>query len=610
MKKIISIILCLIIAISVSSTIFAQTKSSIKIGDVDSDRKITVLDATYIQLYLVNLRTLTDDMKKAADTNQSGAINIFDATIIQQYLIELIDTLPSVPQPKDEQLAEIAEKIKAVQNENTLTLSVLSDVHFNTNYSSNHPTLSNIEKMGQLQNLANVDFVANLGDFVVGNEEKQTTVSSLKTLVDKVEKESDAPVLNVRGNHDDNGWYTYGNYGGSNKPDEIINDKEWHDLVLSNLPDNFVFDKNNPYGGYGYIDHEKSKTRIFMLNSSDIPYIENEDGSYRYNSYTGHAFSDYQLDFVADALHFSDKESPNEWAALFLTHVPLDTSTLDNERFGGKDALIRGHEYMLSIITAYKNGTSFKASGYVNNPAAVNDRAQDFSVSVDVDYSDKGYGEVIAFMSGHAHSNNYTNKAGLKNSLSCGYTFIGTVASESFTNYVIDRDTNTISAFSYGKTFPEKTQGTITSPVDTGSIESGEWSVRYSQFYPNGESIYNGISQIHPVCYQIGTISSKIDLDTLELDAAEQVNARRQLTKAIAIKPFTTYIIPDDFIGDCISFSSDGNKRAFLGAVDHGDYKTITTNIRNYYILFSLDIGLYNNYEDFYIIENHYGLAN
>lgn len=612
MKRLLSVLLCVVIALSLCFSAIAKEQSNVLIGDTDLDSNITIMDATYIQYHLAELRMLTPIQQKAADTDSSGTISIIDATLIQKFIANIITEFPQnpdfPPQSDDEKLLEIAEKISSVQSDSTLTFSTLSDVHFDEKDKRIDVKFGNIEKMGELQNLVNVDFVANMGDFVIGNEEKDTTVSSLTKLIEKLDLESNAPVLKVRGNHDDNGWYTYGKYGGSNKPDEIINDKEWHDIALSDMPDNYVFDKNNPYGGYGYIDHEASKIRVFVLNSSDIPYVLNDDGSYRYNSYTGHAFSDYQLDFVANALYFSDKENPNDWAALFLMHVPLDTSNFDNERFGDKDALIRGHEYMLSIINAYKNGTSFKASGNINNVSFPSDRAEDFPVSVDVDYSQKGCGEVIAFFSGHTHTNNYCDQVGIKNSLSYGYTFIGTVGSETFTNYVVDRDKKTISAFTYGKTVPEHNQGTLTKTPQSGSIESGEWSVTYNQFVPDGTNLLTGLSEKHDMYYTFCDESYNIDLNSMELDNSAKVAAARKLTKAIAVKPFTTYIIPDDFTGDCLSFNSTGIKRAYLKFTDHGDYKTFTTGIRNYFVLFSLDTSIYKDYENFYVKESAYGI--
>ncbi len=513
-------------------------------------------------------------------------------------------TITTKPDKIESELEILAKKIENLQTDSTLTLSVFADMHYDEN--SNIASLKNqrIEEMGQLQSLVNVDYVTNLGDLVVGDVDKKTTVTSLNTLINLTETASNSPVLNVRGNHDDNGWYSYGGYGGTYKQDEIINDVEWYNLAMNNLPQDFVTDKNNPYGGYGYIDHEKSKIRIFMLNSCDIPYILNEDGSYRYSSYTGHAFSNEQLNFVADALHFDDKDNPDEWAALFLTHVPLDTSNADGERFGGKSALIRGHDYLLSIISAYRKGTSFKASGSVYIPSYPNDKAEDFMVDVDVDYSQKGCGEVIAFLNGHTHRDNYTNKAGIENSLSYGYTFIGTSGGEGFANLVINREQKTISVIKHGTVYPEKTEGTIVTAPDTGSIESGEWSVKYDQFLPDKTNLSNGLSQTNELYYSFDSaITTGIDKQTMEVLGSSKVTTPIKLTKAIAVKPMTTYILPDDFKGTCLTFAKDGTKRVYLNITENNDKNTITTAQHTVYVAFALDTNRYKDYINFSIFE-------
>ncbi|MGN1467277.1 MAG: dockerin type I domain-containing protein [Ruminococcus sp.] len=58
-------------------------------GDVTGDGKISIQDATTIQLYVAYLTSLTDAQIKVADINSDGNINIFDATEIQLMLAEL-----------------------------------------------------------------------------------------------------------------------------------------------------------------------------------------------------------------------------------------------------------------------------------------------------------------------------------------------------------------------------------------------------------------------------------------------------------------------------------------------------------------------------------------
>ena len=63
---------------------------NIKLGDVDGDGEITILDATVIQRHLAKLTTLSETQLLVADTDKDGAVTILDATVIQRFLAKLI----------------------------------------------------------------------------------------------------------------------------------------------------------------------------------------------------------------------------------------------------------------------------------------------------------------------------------------------------------------------------------------------------------------------------------------------------------------------------------------------------------------------------------------
>lgn len=65
-----------------------QTGETFMIGDVDCDGKISINDATVIQMSLVKLNVDVFD-EKAKDTDFSGVLDIMDATNIQMYLAKL-----------------------------------------------------------------------------------------------------------------------------------------------------------------------------------------------------------------------------------------------------------------------------------------------------------------------------------------------------------------------------------------------------------------------------------------------------------------------------------------------------------------------------------------
>lgn len=61
----------------------------IKLGDVDSDRTISIIDATYIQRHLASIPIPFVLDETIADTDEDGSISILDATMIQRWLVQL-----------------------------------------------------------------------------------------------------------------------------------------------------------------------------------------------------------------------------------------------------------------------------------------------------------------------------------------------------------------------------------------------------------------------------------------------------------------------------------------------------------------------------------------
>lgn len=70
-----------------------QVVSYLRIGDVDKNGIINILDATAIQKHLANLETFDSSEIELADVNSDGVINILDATEIQKYSANLISKL-------------------------------------------------------------------------------------------------------------------------------------------------------------------------------------------------------------------------------------------------------------------------------------------------------------------------------------------------------------------------------------------------------------------------------------------------------------------------------------------------------------------------------------
>ena len=78
---------------SIDSIDYVAEPNALSLGDVNGDGEITILDATCIQKYIVQLEDFTDKQKEVADVNGDGTISIMDSTQIQKYIVQLIDTL-------------------------------------------------------------------------------------------------------------------------------------------------------------------------------------------------------------------------------------------------------------------------------------------------------------------------------------------------------------------------------------------------------------------------------------------------------------------------------------------------------------------------------------
>lgn len=62
-------------------------------GDVDNDGKVTIKDATYIQMNIASIKKLNSEQLIVADIDCDGDINVLDVTAIQKYLVNIIATL-------------------------------------------------------------------------------------------------------------------------------------------------------------------------------------------------------------------------------------------------------------------------------------------------------------------------------------------------------------------------------------------------------------------------------------------------------------------------------------------------------------------------------------
>lgn len=94
--KIKAVLLCAVILTIIGTmTVFAENTSGDasagnKLGDADSDGKVTINDVTCIQTSIAELPLSGGISQLSADVDGNGEIEISDATLIQQWLAEMV----------------------------------------------------------------------------------------------------------------------------------------------------------------------------------------------------------------------------------------------------------------------------------------------------------------------------------------------------------------------------------------------------------------------------------------------------------------------------------------------------------------------------------------
>ena len=234
------------------------------------------------------------------------------------------------------------------------------------------------------------DVIVYGGDYLDNSSHtaKTTAVESHKAVRMLIDEAAEhAPVMIAKGNHDDNTMYTdYRNgYIDPEKMTRVLLNK---DIKKTN---------RNPgqiERAYGYYDIPNKKTRVFVLNSIDVPTRLDEDtNKLYYNGQGTTGFSQEQLQFVADHLRF-DEEG---WQVIFFSHHPLITFADDDTEASG---------YSCSSVTGNHGGKSLieliEAFAGNEKGTAVN-VITDFESKVTYDFTENKSNTVIACICGHTH---------------------------------------------------------------------------------------------------------------------------------------------------------------------------------------------------------------
>ena len=277
-----------------------------------------------------------------------------------------------IPNYHQEEAARVINTLLNFKREhpNSLIFGAISDNHVTDaekdKTSAKHAAFA-LDTVGS----AACDFIVNLGDNIgEANLESESAIKHAQYMLNLTKSGfSKIPSYRIVGNHDK-----------SNNTEDVYN--------LNGIFNDFDNYGTNRIRGFGYKDWEDKKVRIICLNTTD--YL---------GAMGGNGMSYDQKDFLMRALDLSNKSDSSEWQILLLSHIPLDYTGGDYNKYND----------LQTILTAYENGTT--ATIQVNNSYALNETPSNYETysngNLVYSYSGKNSAKIIANIHGHVHNNVY-----------------------------------------------------------------------------------------------------------------------------------------------------------------------------------------------------------
>ena len=302
---------------------------------------------------------LTDKLTNIANEIRNKT-SLTDEITLDQMVIDIASLPPlsigDVPTYVQTEAERVADVVKALQNENTLTFIALSDVHVGSDTQSRNSALHASQAVNLIRKYAPIDFSIVLGDVVTGaaSDSLEQHLNNLMQAKRTLAMTEHIAVLD--GNHDAN-IYNSASYLSA---DEMYRYFGRHNIdVVKPSTDT---DRN-----YFFFDVENKKTRVICLNTSDL---KGKDASFGND---GHCISATQYQWFVSALDMTNKP---DWKIIVLSHHPL-----------------HWYGYMpnvLTILNAYIAGSSgsFTADG----------------TTISYNFSGKNSAKLVGTFHGHTHN--------------------------------------------------------------------------------------------------------------------------------------------------------------------------------------------------------------
>lgn len=275
-------------------------------------------------------------------------------------------------------LDSFATRVQDSITENSINIGVITDTHdkdvdaidfYGTN------GLQHVKEFNRLESSGILDLKAHLGDWIDGSDAGFVSAERLVGLRDAFASNK-TPYINVKGNHDDNDKFDEHN-------DHFVSfsEGEFESIMwpaMYRQPSIRYVTKKN---GLGYFDF--GKLRVIFINTSDVPYLVNENGIKKYDTKLTLAVREDQIEELIEVLSESSGKE-----IMVLGHANIINRKGNNVlKYNGRTL----HE----LLVAYNQ----RAKGHLHT----SDVPEEFELYNGFDFSQITDSRIFAYVCGHRH---------------------------------------------------------------------------------------------------------------------------------------------------------------------------------------------------------------
>ncbi|KRL63254.1 hypothetical protein FC23_GL000823 [Lactobacillus psittaci DSM 15354] len=276
----------------------------------------------------------------------------------------------------DQFMKQVKEQIRS--GNNSINIGVLTDTHYKDTDSVDfygHNGLIHVREFSYLENFGLLHLKAHLGDWIDGSDPGLISESELIKLRNSF-KSARTPFAMIKGNHDENDKFDEHHDLKASFPED-----EFEKIMWPTMYNQAALRYVSRYHGVAYFD--KDDLRVIFLNTSDVPYIIDENGKKKYDTKLTLAIREDQVEELIEILEGSSGKR-----IIIMSHGnPINRKGGNAMKYNGRSL----HE----LLVAFNQNQKGRMHSHNVPP--------EFTLSNDFDFTNVENAKVIAYFCGHRH---------------------------------------------------------------------------------------------------------------------------------------------------------------------------------------------------------------